>query len=266
MHSILAFIRRDALVAASYRTGMLFSLGSLVTMVVPLYFIADAIQPLFGATIASEGGAYFAFVIAGMASFQFVMIAVSGIPTVLASGLRTGTFEALVATPTRLPLLLAGMTAYPFLWTVMRALVLVGAGQLLGAGFDLTRLLLALAIWALITLAYVPFGILGGALLLLTRTAGPLPNAVMMASMFLGGVYYPTHVIPSWLQDLSHAVPLTYGLRAFRMALAADGSLGQILPDLGVLALFAVGLTVASMTVLQLALGHARRAGTLAQY
>jgi ABC-2 type transport system permease protein len=266
MRRILAFIRRDALVAASYRTGMVLSLGSLITMVVPLYFIANAIQPVFGTTIASEGGAYFAFLIAGMATYQFVMTAVSAIPSVLANGLRTGTFEALVATPSRLPVLLTGMLAYPFLWTVMRALVLLGAGQLLGANFDVSRILVALLIWTLLTLAYLPFGILGGALLLVTRTTGPLPNAVLMASMFLGGVYYPTHVIPSWLQDLSQAIPLTYGLRAFRQVLAADAPLAQVMPDLGILAAFAVGLTVASMFVLHLALGHARRAGTLAQY
>lgn len=266
MRRILAFIRRDALVAASYRTGMLLSLGSLITMVVPLYFIANAIQPVFGKTIGSEGGAYFAFVIAGMASYQFVMTGVSAIPSVLATGLRTGTFEALVATPSRLPVVLAGMVAYPFLWTVMRALVLLGAGQLLGADFDLSRILLALLIWTLITVAYIPFGILGGALLLVTRTTGPLPNAMLMASMFLGGVYYPTHVIPSWLQDLSQAIPLTYGLRAFRQALAADASLTQILPDLGILAVLSAGLIVVSSLVLQMALAHARRAGTLAQY
>ncbi len=266
MRRIVAFIRRDALIAGSYRTGMLLSLGSLITMVVPVYFIADAIQPVFGGTIVSESGTYFAFVIAGMASFQFVMTAVSAIPTVLASGLRTGTFEALVATPSRLPVVLAGMIAYPFLWTVARALVLIAAGQLLGAGFELSRVLVALGIWALITLAYVPFGLLGGALLLVTRTTGALPNAVLMASMFLGGVYYPTHVIPSWLSDLSDAVPLTYGLRAFRQALAADVPLAEILPDLGMLVLIAIGLTAASMAILQLALGHARRAGTLAQY
>jgi ABC-2 type transport system permease protein len=266
MRRVLAFIRRDFLVAASYRTGMLMSLGSLVTMVVPLYFIASAIQPVFGSTIESEGGTYFAFVIAGMASYQFVMTAVSAIPTALASGLRTGTFEALVATPSRLPVVLTGMIAYPFLWTVLRALVLLGAGQLLGADFDLSRMLLGLVIWALITLAYVPFGILGAALLLVTRTTGPLPNAVLMASMFLGGVYYPTHVIPSWLQDLSQAIPLSYGLRAFRKALATDASLAQVLPDLGIVAVFSVGMTVVAMLVLQMALGHARRAGTLAQY
>lgn len=266
MRRIAAFIRRDALVAASYRTGMVLSLGSLVTMVVPVYFIAGAIQPVFGAAIGSEGSSYFAFVIAGMASFQFVMTAVSAIPTVLASGLRTGTFEALVATPSRLAVVLAGMVAYPLLWTIARALVLVGAGQLLGADFEFARMSIGVLIWVLITLAYIPFGILGGALLLVTRTTGPLPNAVMMASMFLGGVYYPTHVIPSWLSDLSDAVPLTYGLRAFRQALATDAPLAGILPDLGMLALLATGLTVASMAALQLALAHARRAGTLAQY
>jgi ABC-type multidrug transport system permease subunit len=266
MRRILAFIRRDALVAASYRTAMVLSLTSLVTLVVPLYFIANAIQPVFGDAIEAEGGAYFAFVIAGMATYQFVATAVGAIPSALASGLRTGTFEALIATPSRLPVLLVGMMGYPFLWTVVRALVLLAAGQLLGADFQLDRLFLGILVWAGITIAYIPFGILAGALLLVTRTAGPLPNGILMASIFLGGVYYPTHVIPSWLHHLSQAVPLTYGLRAFRRIMAADASVAQVSADLGILLLMAVALMTFSILVLRLALGHARRAGSLAQY
>ena len=266
MRRVLAFIRRDALIAASYRTGTILSLGSLLTLVVPLYFIANALQPMIGGAIADEGGAYFAFVIVGMASYQFVATGVNAIPMALASGIRTGTFEAILATPSRLPAILTGFVGYPFLWTVAKGLVLLGAGQLLGAELSFERILFAVAIWAAITLAYVPFGILAGALLVLTRTAGPIPNAVLLASMFLGGVYYPTHVIPSWLHSLSAAVPLTYGLRALRRVLSTESPLAEVAHDLGMLLLIGGGLLVASMLVLHFALSQARRAGSLAQY
>ncbi|MGH7665410.1 MAG: ABC transporter permease [Gemmatimonadaceae bacterium] len=266
MNRILAFVRRDALVAASYRTGMVLSLGSLLTLVVPLYFIATALQPVIGHSIQAEGGAYFAFVIIGMASYQFVATAVGAIPMALGTGIRTGTFEALLVTPTRLPLLLIGVMGYPFLWTVARGLVLLVAGQILGAQFSLDRILVAVLIWGGITIAYVPFGILAGALVLLARTAGPLPNAVLLASMFLGGVYYPTHVIPSWLHTLSAALPLTYGLRALRKVLSTETPVANVAADLGMLLLLACGLLLASMLVFHYALRQAYRAGSLAQY
>ena len=51
------------------------------------------------------------------------------------------------------------------------------------------------------------------------RIPAPLPGGVLAASSFLGGVYHPTHVIPSFgLQLVSRMLPLSYGLRALRQA------------------------------------------------
>lgn len=266
MRELLAFVRRDALVAASYRTNMILSIVSLVTVVVPLFFIARAIQPLIGPSIAREGGQYFGFVVAGMATYQFVNAAVMSVPSAVASGIRTGTFEALLATPARLPVLVAGMMGYPFAWTAARGLAMLLAGWLMGAHYAPDRFALAIVIWAAITLAYLPFGLLASALLLVTRSSGPLPGAVLSASVLLGGVYYPTHVIPSWIRSVAEIVPLTPGLRALRVVLSGDGGLAQVAPDLAMLAGLTAVLMSGAVAALHLALAHARRTGTLAQY
>jgi ABC-2 type transport system permease protein len=89
---------------------------------------------------------------------------------------------------------------------------------------------------------------------------------VLLLSGLLGGVYYPTSVIPSWIQSLSSVVPLTYGLRALRRVWLDGVGYREVLPDV---------LTLAAMALVLLALGigafvtgmrYARRAGTLAHY
>jgi ABC-2 type transport system permease protein len=263
---ILAFLRRDALSAASYRTAMVLSLASPITIVIPLYFIAGALQPVVAESIGGEGDQYFAFVVAGIATYQFVLAGVAAVPNAVGSGIRTGTLEALLGTPTPLPTLIGGMMAYPFVWALVKALVVIIAGWLLGANFAIGRAVPALLIWCAIALSYLPFGILGAALLLVVRTTGPLPMAVMTASMFLGGVYYSTQVIPSWIQYLSAVVPLTYGLRAFRRTLIEQSPLSEIALDLGILALLTLVLFGLSALALGWALRYARRMGTVAQY
>lgn len=266
MHRLMAFIRRDALIAASYRVNLILSACSLVLLIVPIYFVAKALQPIAGQAIQNEGGQFFAFVVAGLATFQFVVVGVSAIPSALASGIRTGTLEIQLATPTRIPVLLLGLMGYSFLWTTLRAGVLLAAGALLGAHFGLDRFLWAFALWGAVTLSYLPFGILGGALLLVLRTTGPLPNGIMAASMFLGGVYYPTHVIPSWLGHLSEVIPLTYGLRVLRRVVIQETPLAQVGSDLVILALLTAFFMVISMLGFHWALRYARKTGSLAQY
>jgi ABC-2 type transport system permease protein len=246
--------------------AMLTSLGSLVVTVIPVYFIADALQPMMAKAIESQGGEYFGFVLIGIITFMFLGLAVNSLPGVIRGSVSSGTLEAYLTTPTRLPTVLAGAVSYDFLWSFARALILVTTGAVLGAHIAWGKSLAAMGILGLIVLAYLPFGIFGAALMLWFRTTGPLPKAVIGLSGFLGGVYYPTQVIPSWLHSVSAALPLTYGLRALRRVLLEGAPLASVAADLGILTAFVVVLCALSMLTFNLAVRDARRTGSLAQY
>jgi ABC-2 type transport system permease protein len=259
-------VRSAWLVGTSYRMAMIASLGSLVVAVIPVYFIAHALQPVMAKTIASQGGEYFGFVLIGMIAFMFLGLAVNSLPGVIRGSVSSGTLEAYLTTPTRLPTILAGAVSYDFIWSFARAMILVIAGAVLGAHIAWAKSLAAIAILALIVLAYLPFGIFGAALMLWFRTTGPLPKAVIGLSGFLGGVYYPTHIIPSWLHSVSAALPLTYGLRALRRVILEGAPLASVAGDVSILAVFVVVLCALSTLTFALALRDAKRTGSLAQY
>lgn len=266
MAEILALVRASWLSALTYRLSMLLSVLGLLVLVVPMYFVARALDPLMAEAIASEGGNYFAFLLVGLIAFNFLSTAVSSLPGAIRSGIHTGTLEALLSTRARLPYLLTGLVSYDFLWTGMRAVVLLLAGAVLGAEYAWSQLLVGLAILILIVVSYVPFGLVAAALVLAFRTAGPLPQAAVVLSTLLGGVYYPTHVIPSWIQYVSDVIPLTYGLRALRQTLLEGLPLRAVASDVAILLGFTVLLLAIGAWAFSLALRYARRAGTLAQY
>ncbi len=85
-------------------------------------------------------------------------------------------------------------------------------------------------------------------------------------SILLGGVYYPTKVIPSWIEYIADWVPLTYGLRALRRLLLEGASFSSVLPDVLTLTAFGLALSSASVVAFAIALRYAKRSGTLAQY
>lgn len=266
MHKWRAMVRASWLVGSSYRMAMLTSFGSLVVTVIPVYFIAHALQPVMGKTIQSQGGEYFGFVLVGMIAFMFLGLAVNALPGVIRGSVSSGTLEAYLTTPTGLPTVLAGVVSYDFLWSFARALILLTTGAVLGAHIAWGKSLVAVGILGLIVLAYLPFGIFGAALMLWFRTTGPLPKAVIGLSGFLGGVYYPTHIIPSWLHSVSAAIPLTYGLRALRRVVLEGAPVASVASDLGILLLFTVVLCAISVLAFAKALRDAKRTGSLAQY
>ena len=266
MRESLALIRAAWLHVLSYRLQMVFSVLGLIGSIVPLYFISRALQPLMAASIRLEGGEYFAFVVVGLVTFMLIAIAVNGFHGAISSEISTGAFEAMLATPVRVPAILAGEMGQGMSWTIIRAIVLLVAAWTLGAHILWGRALLAAAIAMLIVATYIPLGVMAGALVLAFRTTGPFPSLVLGLSAMLGGVYYPTSVIPSWLASISTFVPLTYGLRAMRRCLIDGAPFSVLAPDLGVLSAFGVVMCVAAAASFSLALRHARKAGTLAQY
>ena len=266
MHSIRALIRAAFLSAASYRLGLALSFIALLASVVPIYFISGALQPVVADSIRPEGGAYFGFLLVGIGASYLLATAAGALPSAVGGSVGSGTFEALLVTRTPLPVILTGMIGYPLLMAVTRALLLLAVGAAIGVDVAWHMLPAVAVIALLLVAAYVAFGLVAASLVLVFRTSGPLITAVTTGSMLLGGAYYSTTVIPSWLQDLSALVPLTYAVRPARMLLLGGSPLGEVASDVATLALFAVTLLAAGTLAFTAALRHARRAGTLAQY
>jgi ABC-2 type transport system permease protein len=266
MRSTLALVRASWLSVRSYRLRLLLSVISLLVSVVPLYFVANALQPVMADKIAGQGGEFFGFLIIGMVAFMLLPPAVNALPGAIGSGINTGIFEALLGTRARLPALVAGLTGFDLLWTALRALLMLVGAWLFGAAIVWTKLGGALLILLLIVLAYVPFALMASAMVIVFRTPGPLAKGVLALSGLLGGVYYPTEVIPSWIERVSDFIPLAYGLRALRATLLEGVPLSGVLPQLGMLCIFIVVLMSIGWFSLYRALHHARRAGTLSHY
>ncbi|HEX8723787.1 MAG TPA: ABC transporter permease [Gemmatimonadaceae bacterium] len=266
MSRIAALARANWIMFASYRLQLVMSIGALIVTVVPLYFVAGALQPVMGPAIRDEARTAFGFILIGLATLSLISTAVTTLPSQVGAGIRTGTLEALLATPASLPALLVGLVAFDLEWAAIRTVIFVGAGWLLGAQLVGAKLLPAAAILLLLVAVHFAFGLCAAALVVAFRTAGSIPKAVLFVSGLLGGVYYPTHVIPSWLQSASALLPLTYGLRALRRVLLQGQSLAAVGADVGILALFGVMLTLVGAVALTAALRYARLQGTLAQY
>jgi len=266
MRAILAFMRVSWLTASSYRVSMVLSLLTVVGSVIPVYFIAKALQPMMSSTIQGEGHQYFAFLLIGSLTFTFIPLAVSSLPNTITSSITNGTMETVLGTPTNLPTMIVGMMGYNFAWTGLRAALMLLSGWVLGASISWIQLPSAMLVLALIIMAYIPIGLMSAAAYLAFRTAGPIAMGVMVISSLLGGVYYPTHVVPSWLEHVSGLIPLTYGLRALRRVLLEGASLMSVRSDIGILLLMTVILFAAGGWMFAAAMRYARRTGSLSYY
>jgi len=262
----LALTRASWRTAKSYRVSFVLSFLSLLVTIIPVYFVASALQPFMASVIAGEGREYFGFVLLGTVVLTLVSPALSAFASAVSGGLSSGFFEALLVTPTPLGALLAGQTGYAFAWAAGRVALFMVAGALLGADIVWLRLPEGLVITAAVVAAYMGVGLVAASLVVAFRTSAAIPQAALIASTLLGGVYFPTSVLPKPLAPLAEWLPLTPGLRALRQTLLLGYPLSGVAGDLARLVGLAAVFMVAGVLALRWAFAYARRAGSLSQY
>jgi ABC-type polysaccharide/polyol phosphate export permease len=188
-------------------------------------------------------------------------------PRALSGAISSGTLESLLVNRASLPQILVGLVGYGLLWNAVRVAVVLVAASVVGLHVTWAGAPLAVAVLGLMVVAYFAIGLFAASLVLVFRTSGPLVAGVLVVSGLLGGVYYPTSVIPiAWLEKVTAFVPVLYALRPARQLLLAGASAADVADDVLMLSGYAAVLLAAGMLVFVRALRYARSAGTLAQY
>jgi ABC-2 type transport system permease protein len=143
-----------------------------------------------------------------------------------------GTLIPLIATPAnRFPLFLGRA-----MFQILNGMASIAVGFIYATfifGVDMSHAdFVAIAVVVLITsLAMTGFGLMLGSVGLFMRTAMIIANIFLVAGQLLCGVNFPVTVLPSWLQPLSYAIPMTYGTMAARAAVQGSNIL-QLAPVL----------------------------------
>lgn len=263
----LAFLKRDFLNASSYKASYVLQFLGIFFSTATFFFLSKLFQSNPVSGLERYGGQYFPFVLIGIAFSDYLMTSLQSFARTVREGQLTGTLEPLLLTQTGLPAIILSASIYPFVLTSLRVLVYLGLGiGLFGVRFQGSGLPGALIVLVLTLISFSGIGILGASFVMVFKKGDPLGWAFGSVSALLGGVLYPVSILPVWLQKLAHALPITYSLRAMRTSLLASAGIGEILPDIRILILFACVLLPLSLITFSLSTLKAKADGTLTHY
>jgi ABC-2 type transport system permease protein len=266
VQAVGALLRASWFQARSYRMSLVTQVFGLIITVIPLYFVANALDPSMAQAIEGEADQFFGFVLVGSVGFMLATAALTTLQGAVSGGIANGYFESLMMTRASLPSILLGLTSYGMVLTVVRATVFLTAGWVLGANLAWSKLLPALVVMVLIVVAHLGIGLVAAALVIAFRTSAGITTFATTISIFFGGVYYPVSEIPSWLAMIAKATPISYGLISLRRVLIHGQSLAEVGSELSVLAAMGVFSLAVGSIAIDLALRYARKAGSLGAY
>lgn len=259
--------KKTLLTELSYKLNNLLRMADIFAYVLIFYFLSRIIDQAALPALQPYGGEYFPFILFGLALNWYHREAQHSFAANLRDEQMLGTLEALVATRTPVPLILAGFSLFDFcLVTVQVGILLIVSFVFLGVQVVWSNFFLAMAILILSLLAFIGFGFISAAFVLVFKRGDPLGWVVNNLSALLGGVYYPIEVLPGWLQKLSLLLPLTHSVKAMRLVLLKGAGLAEVRNEMLILAAFAVTLLPFSLICLRYALKKVTVEGTLTGY
>jgi len=268
-----AFVWKDFLIEVSYKSAFLMHLGGVVFSVGLWFFFAGFLQDnLSSGMNALTGGNLFAFILFGIAPFQYQQVSLGAFARRFREGQVTGTLEAMLVCPTRTPLVIFGSALFDFIFTSFQVVLYIGVGLVFSwaaarpIALHAGGVLPALVIFALMVLTSVGIGIMAAAFVMYFKRGEVLVMLISSASALLGGVFFPTGSLPEVLHPFSAALPIAWTTDGVRRALLAGEGIADLLPHIQVLALFAAVLLPLGLWIFRVALRAARREGTLVQF
>lgn len=263
---LLAFLVRDFRTEVSYRFSFLLNLAGIVFTAVTYYFVArllgDSVRPL----LEPYGGDYFAFALIGVAFASYFTLGLSGFARALRLAQTTGTLEAMLMTPAPVSTIILGSAAWSYVFTTFRVVIYLSLGVALGIELGDANYVAALVTLLLAISSFAALGIIAAGVIMVTKRGDPVTGLVGGFATLVGGVFYPVEIMPQWLQGIANLLPITYALRAMRLALLQGVSWQGLIPDLLALAAFTIVLFPLSLLVFRYAVDFARKEGSLAHY
>jgi len=262
-----AFVRRDWKIALSYRAIFVADILGLATQIVVFFFVAKMIDP---GTLPQYGGtvpSYLAFVAIGLVINLTAGVLLYTVANQLRQEQLTGTFEALLSTPTSGATLQLGSVAYTLILVPIRAAILLTSIALLfGLDLEVSGALPALAV----VMFFLPFtwglGLVSAALVVTFRRGSNASGVIVTVLGLISGAVFPVALLPGVLRAVAEWNPFTIAIDGVREALIGGTGWTEIGPELLRLApLSALGLAV-GILCFRAAIARERRRGTLGQY
>jgi ABC-2 type transport system permease protein len=262
-----AFVRRDLLVALSYRTAFVGDLLGLLSQGLLFYFLGKMVAPDEVPEYGGEPTSYLAFAAIGVAVGVYLQFALTRVSSAIRQEQVQGTLEAMLSTPTAPGTVQLGLVVFDLLYVPVRTFVFLGVMTLVfDLGLDPAGILPALACLVALTPFVWGLGVLGAATILVVRRGTGIAALVGGLVALASGAYVPVDVLPQWVEEIAAWNPIAVALDGMRSSLLAGPDWSSTVADLARIAPFSALALVGGLLGFRMALRHERVRGTLGIY
>ena len=263
----LAFFKKDLINQTSYRLSFFLNILS-IFIAVYVFFIFSKLFEGSNTYLEKFGNNYFFFLIIGISVSDVVLRISSVINTEVRNYQLTGMFEEIINLKAPIIELLSYSFIYPIVFSIFRLLIfLFFAVIFFDLSLDFTNIGLIMFAISLTLISCVGIAYIAGAYALAFKKGNPLSAINQLSVMILGGVFFPTTILPDWLNYISQFIPVTHALEIIRYLFVSDNFLNfEVIKHFYSLALLSLCFLSIGLVVCHFAIKNGKKNGTLTIY
>ena len=263
----LAFFKKDLINQTSYRLSFFLNILS-IFIAVYVFFIFSKLFEGSNNYLEKFGNNYFFFLIIGISISDVVLRISSVINTEVRNYQLTGMFEEIINLKAPLIELLSYSFIYPIVFSIFRLLIfLLFAVIFFDLPLDFTNIGLIMFAISLTLISCIGIAYIAGAYALAFKKGNPLSAINQLSVMILGGVFFPTTILPDWLNYISQFIPITHALEIIRYLFISDNFLNsEVIKHFYSLALLSFCFLSIGLIVCHFAIKNGKKNGTLTIY
>ena len=183
--------------------------------------------------VGDERLSNFDYIFSGLLAFSLMSMGVFGLANQMPTEKQKGSYRRLRAAPfSSGQLIIANAIQYTII-AMLSAFMMIAVGMLVFNFQMRGSWLLFVPFLALSAMMMVGFGLVVGSWAKNENQSSPLSNLISFPMMFLSGAFFPSFMFPEWLKVVSRFIPMTPVVDGFRLIIAENASLLEILPYAG---------------------------------
>ena len=264
---VTAFLRRDFLIAWSYRMSFFSEISGILVTAITFYFVGRMVNESVLPTYAGERVTYMEFAAIGIVFGALLAVGLGQVASAVRQEQLMGTLESLLMTPTSPATIQVGSVAYPLLLLPLRTGIFLA---LIALAFGLDFSASGIAPAAFVFLIFTPFvwglGLLSAAAVMTFKRGTAAVGLTVTVLVLLSGAYFPLELLPRPIELLAQVNPLALAIDGVREALLGDAGWGGLGSEILLLVPMAVVSLAAGVTAFRLSVRRERERGTIGLY
>jgi ABC-2 type transport system permease protein len=262
-----AFLRRDFLVAWSYRMSFVSNIAGMFVQAITFYFVGRMVNDNVLPTYGGEPVSYMQFAAIGIAFGGFLSLGLGQVATAVRQEQLMGTLESLLMTPTSTATIQVGSVAYQLLFVPLRTGIFLA---LIAFAFGLQFDADGIAPAALVFLLFVPciwgLGLLSAAGVMTFKRGGAGVGLGVTLLVLASGAYFPLDLLPEWAQQIAQLNPLAIAIGGVREALLGGSGWHSLSADVLLLVPMGAAALAAGLTAFRRAVRREHARGSIGLY